>query len=786
MRTLHRKLRRELAQLRGQVLAIGAVMVAGIATMVMAQGNYRALADTRALYYGEYRFADVFAPLKRAPLPLAGAIRAVPGVRAVDARIAGAASLGIAGYDEPVSARLVSLAGPSDADLNRVFLREGRLAAADDEVVVGEPFAQAHGLRPGDRLEAVFNGRRQALRISGIGLSPEFIYQIRPGEIFPDFERFGVLWMQRAPLAAAFDLDGAFNDLAIALEPDASEADVIGAIDALLAPHGGTGAYGRAEQMSHRFLDEELAQLRAMTRMSSLIFLGVAAFLLNVVIGRLVGAQREQIALLKAFGYTRAEVAIHYGQLSVLVAGAGVLPGIALGAWLGRAMAGLYMEFYRFPYLAWSLPPSVVAMALGFALGAAALGTAGALRRVLALAPAEAMRPEAPASFRPALAERLGLARLLDPAARMVLRNLERSPWRSALSVFGIGLAIGVLVMSRMMTGAIDHVIEVQFGFAQRDDLAVAVTEPASARAVAELASLPGVEAVEPFRYAAVRLRHGHRHYRTALLGLPQGSDLRRLLDRELAPVAIPDQGLLLTDHLADLLDVRPGDRLAVEFLEGRRRTVQVPVAGLVSEYLGVGAYASIDTVNGLMGEDGTVSGAWLAAPDPAARAGIVDALRDRPRVAAVTDHVATIRSFMDTMARTMLTFSFAITAMATCIAAGVVYNSARIILAERGRELASLRVLGYTRGETRALLFGELLTLGFLALLPGFALGYGMSALLVQGLATDLYRIPLVLAPAGFAAAGLVVLAATAGAGLLVLRRLDRLDLVAVLKTRE
>jgi len=558
---LHRKLLREFGQLRGQVLAIGAVMVAGIATMVMAQSNYRALSETRALYYGEYRFADAFAGLKRAPLPLAEAVRAIPGVRAADARVVGFANLEIAGFDEAVSAQMVSLPGPADSGLNRVFLREGGMPAADDEVVVGEAFALAHGLRPGDALDAVLNGRRQPLRISGIGLSPEFIYQIRPGDVFPDFERFGVLWMQREPLAVAFDMDGAFNDLAVALEREAREADVIDALDALLAPYGGTGAHGRDEQMSHRFLDEELKQLQTMTRMFTAIFLGVAAFLLNVVIGRLIGAQREQIALLKAFGYTRREVAVHYGQLALLVAGAGVLPGIALGAWLGRGMANLYMEFYRFPYLEWSLQPSLVALALAFALAAAAIGTVGGLRRAFALPPAEAMRPEAPATFRRTLSERAGLGALLDPAARMILRNLERRPVRTGLSVFGIGLGIGVLVMARFMGDAIDRVVDVQFGFAQRDDLTVTLTEPASGRAAQELAALPGVRAVEPFRNAAVRLRNGHREYRTALQGLPPDADLKRVLDLALAPVPPPREGLLLTDHLGDLLAVRPATR---------------------------------------------------------------------------------------------------------------------------------------------------------------------------------------------------------------------------------
>ena len=785
MKALHRKLWRDFRNLRGQVVAITLVMVGGLGTMVMAQTNYGALAETRALYYAEYRFAEVFARVKRAPLTLVEAVQVIPGVREVEPRVTGLATLEVAGYEEPVTGQIISLPRPGDPGLNRLFLRAGRLPAVGGEVVVGEVFAEAHGLRSGDSLVAILNGRRQLLSISGIGLSPEFIYQIRPGDVFPDFERFGVLWMLHEPMAMAFDMDGAFNDLALTLTRDAREADVIDALDAMLAPYGGAGANGRDLQLSHRFLDEELNQLQVMTRLFTAIFLGVSAFLLNVVVGRLIGTQREQIAVLKAYGYSRLEVSLHYTQLVLLMVGVGVLPGLALGAWLGHGLANLYMDFYRFPYLEWSLQPRVVALACGFALAAAAIGTLGALQRVFRLPPAEAMRPEAPPLFRRALSERLGIGALLDPAARMILRNLERRPLRSAMSVLGIGLGVGILVMSRFQSSAIEEMIGVQFGFAQRDDLAVTFTEPASSRAAQELAALPGVQAVEPFRSAAVILRNGHREYRTALQGLPDDADLKRVLDAGLQPARMPEDGLLLTDYLAGMLEVRPGDTLEVQFLEGHRRTLEVPVMGTVREYLGVGAYGRRETVNRLLDEGAAISGAWLALA-PGARQGVVADLRARPRIAAVTDRNAMVQSFRDTMAESILKFTLIATLMAGSIAVGVVYNASRITLAERGRELASLRVLGYTRGEVRALLLGELFTLTFLALVPGFLLGLGMAWLLARGFASDLYRIPLSIPPSGFAIAGLIVLAATAGSGLLVRRRLDNLDLVAVLKLKE
>ncbi|MBX3725061.1 MAG: FtsX-like permease family protein [Xanthomonadales bacterium] len=787
MTTLNRKLWRELRQLYGQVLAISAVLAAGIATMVMALGNHAALSDSRALYYGQQHFADVFAQTRRAPLSLIEAVQEIPGVRQAQGRVVAFAPLEIEGFDEPATGCFVSLPAPGDPGLNGVHLRRGRLAVADDEIVVGEAFADAHALVPGDRLVAVLNGRRQPLHVVGIGLSPEFVYPIRPGDIFPDFRRFGVFWMAREPLAGAFDLDGAFNDLAVALDRAGREATVIDRLDALLAPYGGFGAHGRDLQVSHRFLDEELDQLRVMARMFSAIFLGVTAFLLNIVLGRLIAGQREQIAVLRAFGYGRGQVAAHYGQLALAMVAVGILPGLLLGAWMGEAMAGLYTEFYSLPYLRWRLPAGLVLLSLGFAVAAAAIGTAAALVRVFALTPAEAMRPEAPARFRRGLVERLGLGRLFGPAGRMIMRNLARRPLRSLMSVTGIALAGGILVMARFQAGAIDHMIEVQFGLAQRDDITVGFVEPTSGRAALDLASMPGVTRVEAFRTAAVNLRHGHRSHRTALLGLPQGegAGLKRVLDSSLRPMPVPAEGVVLTDHLARMLAIRPGQSIEVDFLEGHRRTARVEVVGEVAEYLGVGVYASRATVNRLLDEGDAISGAWLAL-DEDARQRVVQRLRESPRVAFIGDRQATLQGFRSTMARGILTFTLIATLMAGCICVGVIYNAARLTLAERGRELASLRVLGYTRGEVRTLLAGELFALAFLAILPSALAGAGMAALLVQAFQSDLYRIPLVLPVAGFAFAALAVLASTALSTLLVQARLDAIDLVAALKSGE
>ncbi|CAL1240440.1 ABC transporter permease [Candidatus Methylocalor cossyra] len=787
MRPLHLKLLRELWQTRGQVLAIAAVIAGGVATLIMALTSFDALTLTRDAYYREAHFAEVFASLKRAPEALRQAIESIPGVQQVETRVVGSANLAVPGFADPATAILVSLPDGRNAELNRLYLRAGRLPAAGraGEAVLGEAFAEAHHLHPGDHLTAIIHGRRQDLEIVGIALSPEYIYQIRPGDLFPDFERYGVLWMNRSQLAQAFDLGGAFNDVVLTLTRDARPAEVIDRLDALLARYGGSRAITREDQISHRYLQVELTQLGTMARVFPTIFLGVAAFLLNVVVTRLVGMQRDQIAILKAFGYRDWQVGVHYGQWVSLIVALGLVLGLLAGLWLGDLMTAIYRDFFRFPYLTYRLQPRTFAIGVLVTAAAGLIGTFTALRRAVRLPPAEAMRPEPPPVFRPTVLERLGLERLFTQPTRIILRNLERQPVKALLSVVGIAMAVGILMVGRFQEGAVDFLIKVGFELAQRDDLTVTFVEPTSYRAVHAIAALPGVDRVEPFRSAPVVLRRGTASYRTALQGLAADGTLRRVLDDRLRRVELPAEGLLLNDFLATTLRARPGDRISVEFLEGRRQRREVPVAGIVREFTGATAYLRLDTLNRLLLEGEAITGVLLAV-EPGYRQSLIAAFKDVPRVVGVTDRLKAIQSFYDSLANIVLTQAFIATLLAGSIAFGVVYNSARVAFAERSRELASLRILGFTRAEIAYILLGELALITLAALPLGFLVGLGLTRYLVQSVQSDLYRIPLVVEPKVFAFAASVVLVSALLSGAIVARQLYRLDLIAVLKTRE
>lgn len=696
-------------------------------------------------------------------------------------------NLEVPDFEDPVSGRIVSLPVGREPELNRLFLREGRLPrpGVEDEVLLDEAFAEAHGLRPADRITAIIGGRRRTLTVVGIALSPEFLYQMPPGTIFPDPERHGVLWMGRAALSAAYDMEGAFNEVSFTLAPGARIQDVLDGVDRLLERYGGQGAYGRKDHPSHQLITEEFRQLRGTATLLPAIFLAVAVFLLNIVVSRLITLQREQIGVLKAFGYRNRDVGIHYLKLVLLVAVVGVVIGTALGAWLGRLMGDLYLEFFRFPYLEYTLRASIVLTAAGLTTGASALGALNAIRRAVKLPPAEAMRPAPPPVYRATVIERLGLQRLFDQPTRMILRSLERQPIKAVLATIGIASSCAILILGLFWGDTIDHIVHVQYGLAQREDVTVSFVEPTSLAALHELRSLPGVQHAEPFRAIPVRLRHGHRRYDIGIEGIPRDAYLRRLIDRDLRPIPVPPEGIVLSDRLAGTLRVRPGDEITVEVREGRRPTRTVPVAALAEQYVGLGAYMDLTAANRLVGDGQAISGAFLMI-DPALEADLNRVLRDRPRVASIVSQVRAVESYMETAAETLLLFTFILSLSAGVIAFGVVYNSARISLSERDRELASMRVLGFTRGEVAYILLGELAVLVLFAIPIGFVLGAVTSVWSVSALETDMFTFPVVLHRGTYALAAVVVLAAAVLSAVIVRRRLVRLDLVAVLKARE
>ena len=787
MRAINQKLLRDISNMWGMVFVIALMITCGAATYITFLSTLDSLRQTQESYYQDYYFANIFASLKRAPNSVAERIREIKGVNRVETRIQSGVNLNVMGFDETVTGMIISLPDEREPLLNRLYLRQGRLPTPyiNSEIILGDGFAEEHGFSVGDQLQAIINGKEKQLDIVGIGLSPEFIYQGQPGSISPDLKRFGILWMRQAPLEAAYNMEGVFNNVVLSLTRQANKQEVIAQLDLILEPHGGLGAIAREDQNSHFFITEEMNQLSKTATIIPSIFIAVAAFLLNVVIGRLIRTQREQVGILKAFGYNNREIGMHYVLMVSVIVAIGLIGGILLGYYLGQELAALYAGYYRFPYLNFLINPWDILAASLISAGAAYSGVFFAVKEAVTLPPAEAMRPEPPKLYQRSLLEKLGAARYLDQPTKMVLRQLGRNRVKIAFGILGVAFATALMVVGRMSNDSVKYLIEVDFRQAQPFDLGVSFREEVSQHALMELQRMPGVYYGEAYRAVPVRLISEHRNYLTAIQSYQPEMKLRKILDTDEQPAEIPRQGLMLTQKLGDILKVTKGDTLSVNFLDGSRHSAEIHIAGFISQFIGLNGYMNIEELNKLLPEQLVISGSYLLINKEFEDA-ITAELQESPLVGEIISKHKIIERFYESTAQTWLIMALFISLFAGAMAFSVVYNNARVSLSERSRELASLRVLGFTRGEISYILLGELTILVLLAIPIGFMLGWALTWFITWSMQTELYRLPMNISRATYALAALVVIISTLLSGGLIRRKLNRLDLIGVLKTRE
>ena len=785
---LDRKLFRDLMRLKGQAFTIALVVAVGVANYITLRSAWRALGDSRAAYYEEYRFGDVFTRLKRAPVSVADQLHDVRGVASVYPRVVEEVLLPIEGLLTPGHGQIISLPLQGKPPLNDVHIKAGRFPepGRSNEVLVYEPFAKAHRLTPGSTIPAILNGKLHDLIIVGLAISPEFVFAIEPGGITSDDERFAPMWMSKSAVAAAFQMEGAFNDVVIRLEPGADERAVLIATDRILERYGGLGAYGRDLQISNSILDGELAQIEAMVIFLPGVFLAVAAFLLNVVFSRLVTLQRGQIAVIKAVGYGNSTIALHYLKMVCVIVLIGSLLGVGLGAWLADAMLNLYAQFFRLPMARSRLDLPVAINAIVASFVAAVLGIGFAIRSAVTLPPAEAMRPPSPSRYRASAIERFPILRMVHQTTMMVFREIWRRPLRTVLSSAGIAFALAIIILGRFGKDAHGPILDLQFGRQQREDISVIFSNEVEQRSLGYLAHLPGVDQVDGYRSTPVRFRSGARWRDSILIGLPPDSHLRRLFNRQFRPARIPHSGILMTDVLARILGAEPGDLIEVELKEGDRGTRQVRIAGTIDEAFGIQGYMQKSTLHELLREKPTINTALLRV-DPAREIELHRRLTDIPMVQSIHRKRTLLEKFEEQTSQTMQVITLILTLFATAIAVAVVYNNARVSLSVRSRDLATLRVLGFTRAEISAILLGEQAVQVFLGIPVGLLLGtWAAKALLELQADPEQFRMPMLISSRTYAFAVVVILAAAVLSALLVRRRLDSLDLIGVLKTRE
>ncbi len=783
---LDKKLVRNFKAMWSQALAIALVISAGTASLILAGGSYRSLLETRDIYYERYRFAHVFADVRRAPNSLAQRVREIEGVALVETRIKGRALLDIDGLARPANGLLISLPQGKAPEINGVHLRKGRLPdpRRKEEVIVNESFAKAQNFSGGDSFSAIINGKKRRLVIVGIALSPEFVYA-RQGESMPDPKQYGVIWMNSDFLAASFDMKGAFNSISVKLRRNTSVEGTIDKLDELLEPYGGSGLISRKRQPSHAFIEAMLNVLRTMTFISPPIFLAVAAYLINITLARLITIERIQIGLLKALGFQTRAIVLHYLKLVSIIAVIGILIGFVAGIYLGHWMTAFYSTFYHFPFFVFLTPPDLFIIAALASFSAAVLGTVYAIRNIIDLPPAVAMAPSAPTQYKGTGKFHHVLSSYFSNMMMMIIRHLLRFPLRSGLTLLGVALSIMLLVGSLVFNNAIDRMVDVTYFQMLRASANMQFTKIQPLKVIYEVERLPGVLKVEPRRIVPVSLRHKNLSRRLNVTGLPSDSRLIRLVDRKNRPIAIPEYGLALTEKLAQVLNVGIGGRVEVHSKVGKRRTMEIPVSAILQGYIGMFAFIDLGRLNELLGDGAGINAVDIDI-DEGEKLALFEKVKQLPSIANISSVQDTIGNFRKTLARNILVMAAIFVALSVTIDIGVIYNSARIHLSERGRELASLRVIGFTQREVARILLGEFAIIVALAIPLGCVLGKYYTSYLLGSMENEIYRIPVYVDTQIYVYASMIAVGAAIASSFLVSRLLVTMDIVEMLKSRE
>lgn len=787
---LNKKLLRDLWQSRTQAAAVAVIVACGVATYIAINSAYRNLLLTRDTYYEQYRFADFEIMVDRAPQSSAFKLEAIPGVRSVRARIVQDVNVDIEDVPESRTGRIVSMPDRPRPVLNDIHLMKGRYFEPGqlNEVILSSRFAESNKVNIGDNIDVSIDRKKHTLNVVGFALSPEYVYLIRNvQELVPSPERFGILWVPEDFAETALDLREACNNLVGTVDDEKKLGFILDEADQILESYGVIAKTKRENQISHRFISDEIKGLSVNARVTPTIFLSISAMIILVLLTRMVRHERTEIGLLKAYGYSSARVAAHYIGYALLLAGVGCIAGFGLGQYLANAMIELYVQFYQFPILKARMYPNVLAQSMGVALTFAVIGAIAAARMAARIRPAESMRPAAPVFGSRTILERIpALWNRLGFISKMIARNLARSPVRAAFNVFGVAVSCLVLMIAFFSSNAMDYMINFQFTEVQREDVTVNLTREMGKEALYEFQRMDHVRRVEPILLYPFTLRNGWKEKDVLITGLSEDALLQRLIDTDHNLVKLHGDGIVLSDYLAGQLGVAPGQEIEAEPLMGRLEKKKiVPVDGVTAQYLGNSVYMTIDSLSRLLDEPLAMN-AVLVQTDPGGADLLNNHLKDIATVAAVAVKARMLQSLMDTLAMSMRIMNTMMIGFAFAIAFAIIYNVTIVSLTERERELASLRVLGFTQQETGSILYRENAVLGVLGIIVGLPLGVVYCRFMVYAFTTDLYRFPFYIAPSSYVITSALAIGFVLIANLAVRRRIGRLDMVEVLKSRE
>ncbi|MDH7577395.1 MAG: FtsX-like permease family protein [Bacillota bacterium] len=787
---LWKKAVRDLKDSKASYLACTAVIFIGLVVFSSFSIVMDNLDVSQRNFYRTQRFADGFAEVEAMPGAEVEKLRNLEGVADIQGRLVKEARVLLPGREESVYLRLISVDPAAENPINGMELMQGiPLERGEMNIWVDNKFFKANHLKLNQEIEVIVEGKKKDLRIVGFGRSPEFIYALRSStDLYPNPARFGIAFVPYEAMRALFAAGKTVNDLVFTLRPGADYLALEQMLEPELKPYGLKRIYPRKDQISHFMLTQELNGLRSTARTLPLLFLSVAALILYIMLRRMVEQQREQIGILKALGYTDREILLHYMVHPLIVGAAGGLTGWLAGIALSFPFTTLYQMFFNMPGLESRFSPVYFLLSILLSLTFSGFAGYQGCKGVLALKPVEAMRPPAPPVAAKALLERFPLIwGMFTVQGKMALRNISRNKRRSLFVFAGITFAFSLGGLTWALQDMSEQMLLAQYEKVQTYNIKVDLAHPLDQeKATRELARFPGVKSAEPVAEIPVTLKNEWREKDVVLLGLPQDGRLYNILDKGDRRVAPPRNGVLISERLARLLGAGTGTQLTVASLmmRGPEEKKKVEVVGVIPQYLGLNAYMEIEAAGRLLGQENLATGVMLLVDEQ--RVPLLQ--REYNSSSAIAGFVNRAEMFnqvqelLASYSGTILIFAL----MAVVTGFAIIYNSSTITLSERSRELASMMVLGMTPAEALAVITFEQWVISIFAMLAGIPLTKLLLAGMAQALSTDIYTMPAEMSGLSAVVAFFITAASIWIAQRMAAKKVDRLSLVEVLKSRE
>ena len=754
MNILNRKLRRDLWQTKGMLVAVILIVALGVGCLVGMMGTSLNLQLARDAYYGQCRMADFWVDLKKMPVTELDVLDDLKGISEMRARIAFQVIVDLEGVEEPLSGTLLTLPAEPSPVINNILIQSGTYFTSrrQDEVIVSEAFARARGIRDGDTIHLIMNGQRKALFVVGTAMSSEFVYMMPPGSITPEPSRFGVFYVKRGFGEDALGFHGACNSLVGRLSRKARQ-DTQPLFDDLrhrLKPYGLFAITPLRLQASNLYLSGELTGLATISFFIPTIFLLVAIFVLNVLMSRLAQQQRTIVGTLKALGYGNRKIFFHFIQFGLFVGVGGALLGCLLGYWIADSLTIQYRMFFAFPQLDNRFYPGLNLVALVIALVFGVIGTLKGIQTVLHLSPAEAMRPPAPPGGGAVFLEAwTGIWQRLEFRWQIVLRNLIRNKGRTLTGIFSAAMGAALVLITFGTLDSMQYMLDFRFDRVDHADHALTLRNDRGGGALYEAGELPGIQAAEPILNVPCHFQNGNHRKKGMIQGLVRGARLTEPSSVSGARVAVPETGLLMARRLGKELGLSPGDRVRVTPTQGQQQPVDLPVAGFIDSLFGLCVYADYDYLNRQISEAGAVSALQLKGlPTPVEMRRFLRRIKSWPDLADYAETSFQKQVMQNAFVNQMGQMVYPLILFGAVIFFGAILNGSLISIIERAREIATFRVLGYQPGEISAIFLRENMIQYGIGALLGLPLGWWLLWAINSQYTNDMYSVPTIVAP--------------------------------------